>query len=554
MILDYNPTTKSYLLRVPRLEVGAGARVQALLNAYGFDLSTTASTREEAVLFTKEPYAAATFAGNATNRAQAMLAPITREVAASWRLHSDAHVACPAHQELWGVQKAAVEYAMPRKHVLVGDEPGVGKTPVAVCIANEMRARHALAIVPANIRLQWKKRVAEWTTMVNPYIHAIMDGRYHNDPTARSYQPGWTIVSYELTRSPAIGALLSKSKFDLIVIDEAHYLKTVDSQRTRAVFGGGDNREFDPIAKDVGKIVAMTGTPLPNRPREAYTLARALCWDSIDWASEDTFRSRFNPSMKGVRIDKATGRERIFVDERSGRESELQNRMRANFMVRRLKKDALPQLKLPVYDLVQLETTGAIRAALRAESLLHIDPEALTGADMSIIGEIATVRRMMGEAMAPQVAGYMDMLIAGGETKLVLFAWHISVMNYLEKHLGRHGIVRIDGSTGAKQKERLIEQFRTDPNIQICLGNLLSMGVGTDGLQDVANHVLVAEPSWVAGENEQPVARLHRAGQQFAVQADFFVVPGSFSERLLATALRKLAVTNKALDAGAPLW
>ena len=206
------------------------------------------------------------------------------------------------------------------------------------------------------------------------------------------------------------------------------------------------------------------------------------------------------------------------------------------------------QLKLPVYDLIQVTETAAVKQALQAESFLHIDPENLEGADIEVLGQIATARRLMGVAMAPQVADYVSDLINSGEEKITLFAWHIEVLDILEQRLAKHGLVRIDGSTGAQRKERHVKQFITDPETRVILGNLLSMGVGTDGLQQVCNHGLIAEPDWTPGVNIQAFDRLDRGGQRQQVQGDIFVAPGSLAEKILAKALRKGHTIHQTLD------
>jgi SNF2 family DNA or RNA helicase len=155
---------------------------------------------------------------------------------------------------------------------------------------------------------------------------------------------------------------------------------------------------------------------------------------------------------------------------------------------------------------------------------------------------------MMGVALAPQIADYISMLIDGGEEKLTLFAWHIEVLDILEKALRRHGLVRIDGSTTTRQKQERIDLFIQNPGCRIILGNLLSMGTGTDGLQEVCYHALIAEPDWSPGPNIQAFDRLDRGGQRNTVQGEIFVAPGSFAERVLATALNKLRVLHSALD------
>jgi len=299
----------------------------------------------------------------------------------------------------------------------------------------------------------------------------------------------------------------------------------------------------DPLADRAARVLALTGTPLPNRPREAYTLARHLCWEAIDFLSEQKFNERFNPMRQNTTT---TGK--LWVDERVGRASELQNRLRGNFMARHAKREVMTQLKMPVFDLIQVEETKAVKAALAAERLLDIDPETFAGADADVLGHIAAARRMMGVAMAPQVADYLDMLIRGAEDKLVVFAWHIEVLDILCAKLGKYGIVRVDGRDSAVAKDRKVRSFIQDPTKHLLLGNVLSLGTGTDGLQDVANHALLAEADWVHGNNVQCFDRLDRGGQREQVQGDIFVAPGSIAEKVLASALRKAQITHRALD------
>ena len=533
MILDFNPLRGDFFVRVPR-----GSKEKAvLMQEHGFDLSTLASTAQGAVLFTKEQYAAVAFADQATPRAAQQLHGLIERIDLSWKLTSNAHIDCPSDQELYPFQKADIEYALTRKNALDGDQPGLGKTPTAICLANEMHAKRVLVICPASIRKQWAEKIRVWSTMKFPYhVHVILGGRSGVNPYAE-----WTVVSYEMARSPAIGRALAAGLYDLLILDEAHFLKTTDAERTRAVFGGGDNRSFAPLAERAGFTYGLTGTPLPNRPREAYTLARALCWDSIDWLSEDKFRERFNPSASG-RTDEG----KIYIDERIGRSGELQARMRANFMSRHLKRDAMPQLDFPVYDIIRLEKTQAVKAALEAESLLDIDPTKFDS-NIAVLGQVSSVCEQMGFALAPQVADWVDELIDGGEEKLVVFGWHLRTMNYLEERWRKHGVVRYHAGRGAHNEEAKAV-FTKNPDCKIIMGNILTLGTGTDGLQHVSNHALIAEPDWVPGNNVQCFDRLDRGGQKRKVQGDIFVAPGSIMEKILGIALKKLQDTHKALD------
>jgi SWI/SNF-related matrix-associated actin-dependent regulator of chromatin subfamily A-like protein 1 len=549
MILDFNPNSRTYFLRIPRK--GNAQLIQSLVKEHGLDISTSASTKGETVLIARNKYAAVTFFESATDRAKDALVSLQEEIDLSQRGTSGSHFWVPPGHELWDFQKSDLDYLLSRKHGLDADQPGLGKTPTAICYANEIGAKHVLAIVPANIRLQWERRVREWWRPswddLRVCVHCCTNARRGIVPV-NDYPATWTIVSYDLARTPAIGRAIARQRYDLVILDEAHFLKTVDSKRTQAIFGGAREPLFPPLAQRAEHILALTGTPLPNRPREAFVLAKNLCYDSIDWMPETEFTERFNPSVSyaGERED---GTIYKFTDERTGRHSELQNRLRANFMVRHDKRKVLGSLRLPIYDLIQVEETTAIKQALQAEHLLDIDPEDLSGADAEVLGHVAVVRRQMGVAMAPQVVEYVKMLLDGGEEKLVLFAWHIEVLDIIEKGLHKYGFLRIDGRTSPTQKEQRVRQFVTDPAHRVIGGNILSMGIGTDGLQEVATHGLIVEPDWTPGNNIQCGDRLYRGGQTGQVQLDIFVASGSIAERVLASALRKLKTTDKALDA-----
>ena len=541
VLLDYIPKTGAFVLRVPRGE----GDLKALMTQVGLDFSEPDSTPAEAILFTREPCAALCFWDCATPAARKVLGDLNDAVERSWAISSRGHIRVPDDKELWPFQTAGVEYALRQRNSLIGDQPGLGKTPQAICIANEMVAKRVLVVCPANIRLQWIAQIKAWSVMRKPFlIYPVTSARMGVHPSAP-----WTIVSYDLARNPAIHHALLEGHYDLLIIDEGHYLKTTDTGRTRALFGGGG---VAPLAAKAEQVVVLTGTPLPNRPRECYTLARALCWESIDWLSEEKFKLRFNPSITQTRekVHPETGNiyQVRFVDERTGRLGELQNRLRSSFMVRRLKKDVLTQLPSVMHEIVHVEETAGVRKAREAEDLLHIDPDKLEFNAPDVIGMWPVVRRQMGEAIAPLAADYVDTLVDGGVDKVVLFAWHISVLDILETSLAQLGVVRVDGSTPMHARQKRVDEFRDNPACHIFLGNMLAIGVGLDGLQDVASHAVFAEYSTVPGDNQQAIDRLHRIGQKSNVLAQFLLAPNSLGERIIEKWLTKLQTIHASLD------
>jgi SWI/SNF-related matrix-associated actin-dependent regulator 1 of chromatin subfamily A len=512
-----------------------------VVGTHGLDYSVTASSsRGEHVLFTSEAYVAIPFFEYATPAAVAQLGDIHSRVAQSWADGTEAFPV-PTDLELWAFQRGSVRYVLDcfnRGHgALVGDEPGLGKTEVALVTANAIGATRTLIVCPASIRQQWAARARLWSTIPRPICSVITSSRLGFPPSTTH---NFTIISYDLIRNKAIRARLLAEEYDLLILDEAHYAKSGDSGRSLAIFGP------EGIATRAKHTLALSGTPDPNRPAELFTLTKALCWDAIDWMTQHAFEQRFNQKQLDLTADG-----RPYVRQVVGRLPELRSRLRGNFMVRHLKRDVMTQLKLPVYDLVRVEETASVKAALKAEGMLGIDPETLKGADsVQFDGAISTVRKEMGIAMAPQVADYAAMCLDGGEEKLVLFGWHIEVLDIYEAKLAKYGVVRVDGRTSSAQKTARIQQFINDPNTRGIIGNALSLGTGTDGLQHAASHCLIGEPDWVPGNNQQMADRLDRGGQKGTVQVDIFVAPGSLTEKVLSVALRKLANITASLDGG----
>jgi SWI/SNF-related matrix-associated actin-dependent regulator 1 of chromatin subfamily A len=532
--LDYNPAHGVFFWRVPAELHDELAKAKAI----GLDFSRPASSRRVKVFYTHEPYAALPLYRQGTPAARAELDGLWVDYLQSWRQEGTGrHLTCRPDLEYHPFQAAGIEYAIDRPHAIIGDQPGLGKTIQAIGVANELQMERVLVICPASVRIQWLREIAKWSTMRHssnanrgPYSRAILRGRDGVDPRAQ-----WTVISYDLARDPTIQAKLLAMEFDMIVLDELHYLKSLDARRTKAVFG-------DPgLADRAKKIVGLTGTPLPNRPRECYTAVRSMCWEAIDFLSEDMFRNRYNPSIR-------TPQGGVF--ERVGRLPELQSRLRCNLMVRRRKMDVLPQLPAVSYQVIPVEETKSIRKAIEAENLLGIDPKDLTGGSVNLgfDGSISTVRREMGEAMAPRIAEHVGVLMDGGLDKLLLFCWHHMVLDYLEDKLRSWGVTRVDGHTSPTGKARAVKSFQDDPKTRIFLANMLAAGTGTDGLQKVCNHIVVGEPSWVPGENEQAVDRLWRMEQKNGVLAQFLVAPNSVGEYILNVAVNKVRNTDAALD------
>lgn len=536
MIVQENGS--NYILRVPSIKK---ADVADFMAYRGLTFSKSASSRDEAVLFSLNPYS---LADMATEECTQMFA-YRKEIELSRALDGKGTTKLPPGVELWDYQKATLDYLLKRKGGINGDQPGLGKTPTSIAYCNEREAQRVLVIVPASVRIQWGEQIKKFSTIPNVKVSVMLKVKDGIHPTA-NYQ----VISYDAARNPAIIKAIAKYRWNVMICDEAHKMKNIDALTTRAVLGNnrGEYNHGDikmkAIAGYCDEHLALTGTLLLNRPSECYVLFRFFAWEAIDFMSEDKFKERYNRQADLVTIEG-----KRFKLESTSLEHELQNRLRVNVLARHEKKDVLKFMKPPRYSIVRCEENSTVKSALDAEGMLGISlDEIQTTKDFEILGHIAAVRRQMGIALAPQIADYARDFLEGSDEKLVIFGWHIDVLSIFEEELSKFGTVRVDGGKSPAARQKAVDDFIEDDKVRVFIGNIQSAGTGLDGLQKVCSRCYLAEPDWVPAQNEQAVSRLDRFGQLSVVNAEIFVAPGSISEKILVRAIEKMNVIHHVLD------
>lgn len=398
-------------------------------------------------------------------------------------------------------QHAGVEYALARDHALIGDAPGVGKSCQGVLISNAVEAKRTLVVCPASLRGNWEREIWMWSDKPNVSTYPIYKS---SDGVSNAHD--YVIVSYPLLANMNILNAVCDIKWDHVILDEAHAFKDPKGNtRTRAICAE------DGVRSVAGRITMLTGTPSPNQPIELYNGIRLLNWDAINRASLEDFRKTYYTYGEGM----VRAPHQVF-DQKSGQYvmrnelhwskkvlnkpvnlDDLQFRLRKHLMVRRLKEQVLHELPAKQWHPFPLAITAEMRRALKhpgwaaAEKLYEMDPDAFD-AGIPVDGEISTARRLLGEAKAPSVADYIDDLIAEGLEKLVVSGWHTSVLAFLRDRLSRHGLVYMDGSTSARNKQAAVDQFQQDGRIKIILGQTIPLGEGWTLTQ--AQDVVLAEP------------------------------------------------------------
>lgn len=449
-------------------------------------------------------------------------------------------------------QHAGAEYALGRNHCLIGDPPGLTKTAQSIMVDNAIESNRTLVICPASLRLNWEREIWAWSTIENVSTYPVIKAK-----DGISHLHDFNIISYSLAANPDVQEAIMALHWDHVILDEAHALKDPKGNtRTKLICA------VDMLPSVTGRFTALSGTIMPNRPDECYNIMRLLDWESINNTSLEGFREFYYEEGGGMirgpvydPIKDVTTTKLHWSDKVLNvpvNMEDLGYRLRKHIMVRRKKADVLPHLPQVRMHLVPIEETAAIRKALKnpawkpVANLYDMDPTAFD-VGLPIDGEVSTARRELGEAKAPQVAKYVKQLIEEGVDKIVIGAWHRSVLSDLFDRLKEHGLVYMDGGTTPKNKQLAVDLFQERDEIKIILGQTQTIGEGwtLTEAQDVVN----AEPDWVPGKNQQLIDRINRMGQTgSSLTAHLCVAPGSMDERIVGNAVKKDISIHAALD------
>lgn len=100
------------------------------------------------------------------------------------------------------------------------------------------------------------------------------------------------------------------------------------------------------------------------------------------------------------------------------------------------------------------------------------------------------------------------------------------------------------GEISAKEKDRAIDKFITDPTCRLITMNPRAGGVGVDGLQHVCTDVLYVEPPIAVMHWTQSLSRIHREGQTQPVTVRMLMALGTIQEHLVASLTEKEDLVN----------
>lgn len=461
---------------------------------------------------------------------------------------ADIEVPAPPGLSYLPFQRAGIAYALTRSNCLIADEMGLGKTVQAIGVANASAARRVLVICPAFLRLNWRNEWRRWD--VQGLTVAIAE-------SGKALPPADVVIaSYEAATKMA--SAIRQVQWDLLIVDECHYVKNPDAQRTKAVLGDKKTK-LPPIPAK--RRLFLTGTPIVNRPIELWPLVEALDPNGLG-ASFWAFAKRYCDARHdgwGWRFDGASNLE------------ELQQRLRSTVMVRRQKKDVLTELPPKIRQVVLLEAKGMeVQRALREEAqawqrhedlltALRVQAELakaigdqeyeeaiarLRNAAKVAFEDLSLARHALALAKVPAVVEHVQEVL-DAKAKVVVFAWHQDVAEAIARAFAPASVLA-HGGLSDQVRQAAVQRFQSDPATRVFVGTIRGAGVGIT--LTASDHVVFAELWWVPGDISQAEDRCHRIGQVNPVLVQHLVVDGSLDARMAHVIVAKQGVIDRALD------
>ena len=442
-------------------------------------------------------------------------------------------------------QEIGRDWLAARRQAFLADGMRVGKTRQAIAAAAKLNAERILVVCPSIVRTNWGREFAQhW-----PHAPTVCVWR---TSTPSSDWRTISICSYDLAIRNSVRSKLGSQTWDVVILDEAHYLKNPDRQRTCAAYA---------LAKGA-RCWRLSGTPAPNHYGELYThLKTAGLWSGSYLDFLDRYCDWYEDKRGNIRVKGNKNHESLravlapFVLRRKLEDvvSELPSMTLETVVVEPAPVDVskwFPSVALKIDDWSYWqgkidEENAAVASLLKVSGSGAAGVEALAALQGS---RTTTSRRYVGLQKCAPVAEILTAeLLANEYAKVVVFAWHKDVIRELYTLLQQFYPVTIFGGTHPIKRDAHVHQFNTKGKCRVFIGQIQAAGVGID--LSVAHEVVFLEQSWVPGDNAQAAMRVHHLKQTHPVRVRLFACADSVDEQVTSMLKRKTKDLTALFDA-----
>ena len=393
-------------------------------------------------------------------------------------------------------QLDGIAFGLKHRRILIGDEPGLGKTLQSIGIVDTAGAYPALVICPSSLKINWQREFEKFTDKKalildnatrTSWPYFLQMGMFHvaivNYESLRKYFV-WDTGGKDFRLKDVVFNDAIKV-FRSVIIDESHRVKDPSAQQTIFTRGIAEGKEWR---------ILLSGTPVVNR---AEDLVAQL-------------------SIMG-RLQEFGGRAKFLADygENDNLE-ELSQQLYRRCMIRREKEKVLTQLpdktRTDLYvDIANREEYSLAEADL-AEYLRQYtectDRDIRRKMRMEALVKFMTLRSLSAKGKVKQAIDFVRVFLASGKP-LILFCSLHEIVDELCKAFPE--AVTVTGRDNATDKQAAVDAFQSgDAKLIVC--SIKAAGVGLT--LTASSNVAFIELPWTYADCCQCEDRAHRIGQK----------------------------------------
>lgn len=395
---------------------------------------------------------------------------------------------------------------------LIADAPGLGKTMQAIAYA-QMHKLKTIIICPLSVVVNWQREIKRFTGKES----TIWDSKTYDGKLGNQFH----ITHYDAVSKNA--HWLREQKFDLLVCDEATYLKNRQTIRAKSVLGSYKERRKYPGIK-TKYVIFLTGTPVMSRPVEAFALLNFLD------------KERFNNFYHFVqRYGGWKGQAPMNLQDLHDRTKDL--------VIRRKKEQVLKEMPLKQRNDLYVELSkeekkeyGELLREMFGKWKMEGKPS---------VQHMPKLQGFLIEKKIPRLVEMIDEFI-DNDRSILIFSCYIKPLQFLKEHYENDAVL-LTGDMNRTDRQKSIDAL-TSKKAKVGLFSLRAAGMGIDGLQHVMDTVVFLDMGWLPAEHEQAEDRTHRIGQKNPVQAYYMICEGTIDEYMRDILKEKQEIADMVVD------
>ena len=423
---------------------------------------------------------------------------------------------------LFSYQKKGAEFLCANPAAFLADEQGLGKTIQVIAACDMLDLKKVVVICPAIAKINWTREFERWGTQERQVL----------------------VYSYDkMTTSKEVCNAIAAFEPDVLVLDEAHFLKNRQAKRTKYIYG--QHCRGDGLVRFADRVWLLSGTPLPNNVSDFWTHLKAIWQYPLNFIDYTVYFCKTWNGPFGLKV----------LGNKAERMAEFKQVLGAIMLRRKADKvlTELPQLwwQDTLIEVKGWDDNAHVEDEREKKALSIILQSAITGQEVTDLEKLApsmaSLRRLTALAKAKPIADQLaEELRDNAYDKVVVFAYHRAALETLRDTLAEFNPAYVVGGLANQERQSEIDRFQNDPSVRCFIGQITACSTAIT--LTAANQVVFAEMDWVPAVNAQASKRCHRIGQTKPVIVRSFALANSVDEVVSHTLAHKAKMISEVLD------